>query len=206
MQLETQDTACAAAPLVRDYTLQPFTGITEDPLHAENPSGPWECRANKVRQVSGSAVRPTAAGWGWRWGELFELWLSGRWWQLSRDRMKWAKEPCRWCIRYVPGCYLILSNNPKRQIFLPKRKQKHGEVKQCAQVNTFGGAGTGPPPPHASSHPILTLPLSFHPPRCYLVLLFLFPWWLQDSFFNFLCISLKNGQRRAGVKKTVNLR
>lgn len=40
MQLETQDTACAATPLVSDYALQPFTSIIEDPLHAENPSGP----------------------------------------------------------------------------------------------------------------------------------------------------------------------
>ncbi|XP_065761730.1 uncharacterized protein [Muntiacus reevesi] len=51
MHLKTWDTVCAATPLTSDDTLQPFTNLTEDPLHVKNSPGPRECWVNRRKQT-----------------------------------------------------------------------------------------------------------------------------------------------------------
>ncbi|CAM9627264.1 unnamed protein product [Rangifer tarandus platyrhynchus] len=52
MRLKTWDTACAATPLASDDILQPFTSLTEDPLHVKNSPEPRECWVNRRKQAS----------------------------------------------------------------------------------------------------------------------------------------------------------
>ena len=87
----------------------------------------------------------------WRGVGAFELWPA---------RVKWGNEPCARCIRKVPGCCLILSNNPERQIFLDKRKQEHGKVKLHARLIQLVVQGLGCPL-YISSHPISRGPCLF---------------------------------------------
>ena len=77
---------------------------------------------------------------------------------------------------------------PERQIFLCRREQKHGEVKQCA--NTAVCAEPGPGTLLLLSIPVLPWPLSCHP-QLSPVLLSLSPSWSHGSFFYSLCSSLK---------------